>query len=104
MIVLITLVLAAVFFVFDMLTPLGIGEWGLYLIPLLISFHARPRRYPLVLAGVATVLIAIGFPGTGAKIDLRWELLNRGIGALVLWLTAVLLIKRKAAELALKGQ
>src|ERR1700677_2332174 len=98
MIVLITLILAAGFFVFDLLTPLGIGEWGLYLVPLLISFHARTRRYPLVVAGISTMLIAIGYWGAATGVDPRWALLNRSIGVLVLWLTAVLLIKRKTAE------
>jgi hypothetical protein len=54
MIVLITIFLALGIFVFDVLTPLGIGEWGWYLIPLLISFHARPRRYPLFLSAIST--------------------------------------------------
>jgi PAS domain S-box-containing protein len=101
MIVLITLLLTAGIFVFDVLPPLGIGEWGLYLIPMLISFHAQPRRYPLMLAALCTGLLVIGYWCSAAGIDPQSALLSRGIGVCVLWMTAVLLVKRKCAEAAL---
>jgi len=103
MIVPATLLLTAGILVFDLLTPLGGAEWCLYVIPLLLGFYARPRKFPLVLAGTATFTIAIGFFWSPPPTDPQWELLNRGVGAVVLWLTAFLLVKSKNAELALKN-
>jgi PAS domain S-box-containing protein len=55
-----------------------------------------------VLAGISTIFVAIGYWKSPPGIASHWALLNRSIGVAMLWLTAVLLVKRKTAELALK--
>ncbi len=101
MIVLTTLFLAFGILVIDLLTPLSSGEWGLYLIPLLISFRARQKSYPYLFLGICTVFTGVVFwqslPYTGTKAAVS----SRVGGVVALWVTAVLLAQRKRTEEAL---
>src|SRR4051794_15588691 len=98
MIVLITLVFAAILFALDLVVPSGLGEWGIYLIPLLLSFRARQWRYPLVFAGICTVLLILGFFLSKVAFDAGLVAINRSVGVAVLWITAILLVQRKRSE------
>src|SRR4051812_42791704 len=98
----ITLVFAGILFALDLVVPAGLGEWGMYLIPLLLSFRARQRRYPLVFAGICTGLLILGFFGSEPGFDPGLVAINRSVGIAVLWITAILLVQTKRTQQALK--
>jgi len=54
-------VLTAGIFFLDWLTPLGVVDWVLYFIPLLLSFYAGARFSPMLLAIVFSTLTGMGF-------------------------------------------
>src|SRR5258708_32074761 len=93
-----TLALAAGLFVLDLLTPSGTGEWGLYLIPVLISFRARQEWYPLALSGVCGVMAVLGSLWSPAAVDIRYVALDPTGGVAVLLLKGGLLVTPKPAE------
>ncbi|MDB6121520.1 MAG: Multi-sensor signal transduction histidine kinase [Pedosphaera sp.] len=103
MIVLVTLFLALGFFVLDLVAPIGLGEWGLYMLPLLLTLRVKKWWYPFVFAALCTILLLMGLhyspPG---GVETKWGITNRYVGTSVLWITAALLVQRKRAELALR--
>ncbi|MDB6015948.1 MAG: Multi-sensor signal transduction histidine kinase [Pedosphaera sp.] len=103
MIIFVTLVLAAGMLAFDIVTPLGVGEWGMYIVPLLFTIRARQRWYPYVFAGICTVMVILGVFCSAPGINSTVAMLNRGVGIAVLWITAVLLVKRRQVEEALQS-
>lgn len=104
MLIITTLLLALGGLIFDVLTPFGTGEWGIYLIPLLLSPRARQPAYPLWFAGLCTVCVVVGGVWSPPGVELEWAWLSRGIGVVVFWLTAGLLMQRRQAERALQIQ
>jgi PAS domain S-box-containing protein len=86
----------------DWLTPRGYAEWILYLIPVLLASRTQSCREPVVVTAICTVLVVVGFflspPGVAAQL----AILNRSLAVAVLWLMAVLLVKRIQAEAALR--
>src|SRR5579859_2019097 len=102
MIVLATLCIAAALFVLDLFTPLGVGKWGVYVIPLLIAFRARQRWYPFAFAALCSALLAVHFFYSPVGFDRRWLAPGRLMGTAVLWIIAGLLVQRKRAEAALR--
>ncbi|MBI4517038.1 MAG: PAS domain-containing protein [Deltaproteobacteria bacterium] len=87
--------LTAGIFVFDLLTPLGIADWALYALPLVLT--SSSLRRPLHYAAVVTVLVVVGLfyspPG-----PLGAAIFNRSSGILVLWVVAALLARSARAE------
>lgn len=79
--------LMAVVFVLDLLTPLGIAIWALYVLPLGLSL----RYLTFVVAGACTVLIMLGylFSPPGAPFDVT--VINRSLGVSMVWITAFFL-------------
>src|SRR5579885_2854994 len=104
MLVLTTLILALCCLTFDLLTPLSTGEWGLYLVPLLLTSRVRQPRYPLWFAGLCTALTAFGFWFAPHGVSVKWGLLSRAFGIIVFWLTAFLVMQRRQSERALHDQ
>jgi signal transduction histidine kinase len=102
MLIAITLLLALGCLAFDLATPLSTGEWGLYLIPLLISPQARQPRYPLWFAAICTIFVVAGGVFSQPGVDVKWAVLSRCIGVVALWLTAMLLTQRKQVEETLR--
>jgi membrane protease YdiL (CAAX protease family) len=52
-----SLLLLGGIFVLDLVTPVSFPAWLLYLVPLFVIPSAAARRYPVILAGICTVLI-----------------------------------------------
>lgn len=79
---------AAAVFVIDLLTPLGVAMWALYVPVILVAAPLGRPRAVLLLAAVCTILTVAGFflsrPGGSAD----WGLGNRAMGVLALWLSA----------------
>ena len=92
----------AVVFAGDAFTPLGVSVWLLYLPLVMGSIRAEGRRAPWVVAGCATILLALSFflkpPGISPSV----ALVNRGIATVALWTSAALVhrVRSAAFELA----
>ena len=94
----IPLVTAGVF-VLDLVTPVGVADWVLYFIPLLLAFYANSRYSPFVLVAVFSMLTVIGFylSPAGMKPDLA--LINILLGIGTLWAAAAMIAKlQRSAE------
>jgi signal transduction histidine kinase len=98
---LVTIILAAEVFVADLVLPLGLAVWLPYAAIVLISLWAPRRRHTTIVATAATVLIILGHflsPLALAGVASLQSLLNRALGVLVIWITALLCLQRKRGE------
>lgn len=77
-----------VVFIGDVVTPLGFAEAILYVVPLLLSTFLYDPRLPLRLAGISTVLVAIGFALSPPGAPVAYAVLNRTLVVIVLWTAA----------------
>lgn len=96
-----TLGLAALIFLVDWVTPPGTAEWMLYFVPALFTARSRYLRFPVVYAGICTLLIAIGFffpPIQMSETDFEMGIIRRMIMAFILWATTLFLMQRKQSE------
>ncbi|WP_347304306.1 response regulator [Croceibacterium sp. TMG7-5b_MA50] len=59
--------------------PLGTAVWVLYLVPTVLAYTVQRRWAPVIVAGMATVLMVIGFAYAPAGIDAEVALINRGL-------------------------
>jgi PAS domain S-box-containing protein len=100
----ITALLTGGIFFLDLLGPLGLAEWLLYFLPLLVVSRAPRPLPPLIVAAAATVLIAAGFvlDSHPALLESRLSAVNRTLGAAALWVTAIVLAQRRQAYEALR--
>jgi PAS domain S-box-containing protein len=78
-------------FVIDWMTPLGVADWVLYFIPLLVSFYCGGRFSPLLLAAIFSVLTVMGFYLSPPGMESRIALINVLLGLGTLWAVAMLL-------------
>ena len=92
-------VLAAGIFVLDLLTPLGVVDWVLYFIPLLLSFTPM-AAIPAFLAGaVFSMLSVMGFYLSPGRDGPGLALINLLLGIGTLWVVAVMVAKlRRSAD------
>ena len=98
---LVTIILAAEVFAADLVLPLGLAVWLPYAAIVLISLWAPHRRHTTIVATAATVLILLGHflsPLALAGVTSLQSLLNRALGVLVIWITALLCLQRKRGE------
>jgi PAS domain S-box-containing protein len=92
---------AAVFCI-DMLTPLGMGEWVLYLIPLLILSRRTQPVGIVICAASIIMLIVLGFALSPHGLPREVSLIARAVGIVTLAVTALLLLQRQQTETALR--
>ena len=99
---LVPLTIAGVFFVIDLITPMGWMVWlpyvGLMLVPLLWS----DRPSPVLLASTFTAFIILSFIVDYFYIPLdvepKYAIFNRGLGIIMLWLIAALMVRQQRIE------
>ena len=95
--------LIAGIFVLDILTPLGVVVWILYLIPLGLTLWVANRRATFLVAGMCAVLTVAGFflssPG-----PLRTSIVNRSMMIVTLGAIAVLVWNEKKTRHALSRE
>jgi signal transduction histidine kinase len=97
----VTIILIAEVFVADLVFPLGLAVWLPYAALVLISLWAPHRRYTIIVATATTLLIILGYflsPLALAGVASLQSLLNRALGVLVIWVTALLCLQRKRGE------
>jgi CheY-like chemotaxis protein len=82
--------------VLDVVSSLGVAVWVFYLVPVGLTLLGARAAAPLVVAGVATLGIAVGYflsPPMLAGLDPAFPPINRAMGIGVLW--AVALVARQ---------
>ena len=80
---------AAAVFITDLLTPLGVAEWVLYLPVILAPVWFNNSRQVVVASALCSALVVVGFFLSPPGILHSWDLINRGMGLTALWLTAL---------------
>lgn len=84
------IVLATIFiFIIDIITPLGVMIWILYLIPLFLTVYLSWKYAPLVLTGVFILLMAASLFLSPRDISLEYAVLDRAFFALILVIASV---------------
>lgn len=89
-------------FLLDLLTPLGVAEWLLYLLPIALSAQPERPRAPLLLATACTGLTALGYLFSPSGIDPWTAALNRAMGVFALWVVALSLARGVRARVVLR--
>lgn len=79
---------AAAVFIIDLLTPLGVAIWALYVPVILVAAPLGRPKAVLLLAAACTILTVAGFFLSRPGGSLDWGLGNRAMGLLALWLSA----------------
>jgi PAS domain S-box-containing protein len=79
----------ALIFIIDILTPLGVMVWILYLIPLFLTAYLSWKYAPLVLTGAFILLMIISLFLSPRDISLEFALLNRAFFAMILIIASV---------------
>lgn len=74
----------AFIFLFDTLTPLGLVNWILYLIPLFLTVYLSWKYAPFVMTGVFVVLMVVSLFLSPRDVSLELALLNRIFFAMIL--------------------
>jgi PAS domain S-box-containing protein len=69
--------LTGIIFIFDIVTPLSLVVWTLYLIPLFLTVYVRQRNAPLYMAGAIVLLSTGGIFLSVADIPVGNALINR---------------------------
>jgi CheY-like chemotaxis protein/signal transduction histidine kinase len=95
----------AVVFVIDVRTPIGVATWLLYLLPILMCFLSPKPWLPLLLATAATGLIVSDWflsPRGAGSSDIAQ--INRGMGLICIWTTAILARNTLVTRMRLREQ
>ena len=88
--IIVYIVLATAFiFIIDVITPLGVMIWILYLIPLFLTVYLDWKYAPLFMTGVFIILMAISLFLSPRDISIEYALLNRAFFALILIITSI---------------
>ena len=78
-------VLSVMVFALDLLTPLGLVLWTLYLIPLGLASWCSMRCLLPITAGVCSVLVTLGYFYSPPGIPYEYVVTNRSLGIVMLW-------------------
>ena len=98
---LVSLALLPVLFALDQYLPLGVAAGIAYVIPVLLTLWSS-RRLTLAVAGIASLLVLADLLLAPAA-ALNWMVaLNRAMSLLMIWTTAILVLLRRHAELAVE--
>lgn len=98
---LVSLALLPVLFALDEYLPPGIAAGIAYVIPVLLTLWSS-RRLTLAVAGIASLLVLADLL-LGPAAALNWMVaLNRALSLLMIWMTAILVLLRRHAELAVE--
>ena len=82
--------LATIFiFIIDIITPLGVMIWIMYLIPLFLTVYLSWKYAPLVMTGVFILLMTASLFLSPRDISIEYALLNRAFFALILIITSI---------------
>jgi len=84
------IVLATIFiFIIDIITPLGVMIWILYLIPLLMTVYLSWKYAPLVMTGVFILLMAVSLFFSPRDMSIEYAILDRTFFSFILVIASV---------------
>ena len=83
--------LTVIVFVLDLMIPLGIAIWALYILPLGLTRWSSLGPLTFVLAGACTALIVLGYFYSPAGAPFDVAVINRSLGVLMVWIAAFFL-------------
>ena len=92
----VVLALTVIVFVLDLLTPLGIAIWILYILPLGLTRWSSFRPLTASVAGACTPLLILGYFYSPPGIEPETAFINRLLGISMLWIAAFFLRVEKA--------
>jgi hypothetical protein len=98
------LALIVIVFVLDLLTPLGIVIWVLYVIPLGLTSWSAVKRLLPISAGVCSVLILLGYFYSPPGVSFEYAVINRSLGIAMLWVVVFFLWPRQERREPWNGQ
>jgi len=93
-------VLMIVPFVADLMTPLGIAVWVIYLLPIVLAYLTWRSEVPVILAVLATVFMVVGYVLSPSGVGGQIAIFNRGFGvfsACVMGIVGYFFIRNKVA-------
>ena len=102
--VLLTAVLLLIMLIWDLNLPPGVIHGIPYVVLISISYWLPWRHAPTVLAAVGTVLIVVGYLYSTSRVATTALLLNVGLEAAVLWVTAFLVLRYRASSRSLEDR
>ncbi|WP_421988444.1 response regulator [Roseococcus sp.] len=76
-------------FIADLLLPLNIAVWVLYLVPAALAYLVWRPSVPLILAAATTVLIWLGYLYSPPGGQLQTAMINRSFGVVTAWIIGV---------------
>lgn len=82
----------------DMVTPIGLAIWIFYLLPVCLCVFVDRPAMPLWTAGLATVLIGVGYLVSPAGGNPTTAVINRASGAVVIWFLSVAVYRYIVAQ------
>ena len=85
----VVLALTIIVFVLDLMTPLGIAVWMLYVLPVGLTRWSPFRPLTACAAGASTALIIVGYFSSHPGIDPQIAVINRLLGISMFWITAL---------------
>ena len=88
-------VLIGIVFVLDLLTPLGIVIWVLYVIPLGLTTWSSVRRLLPISAGGCSMLMILGYFFSPLGVSFEYAVINRLLGIVMLWVVAFFLWSKR---------
>jgi hypothetical protein len=90
-VIVVIVALTGIVFILDVLTPLGIAIWAMYVLPLGITRWSSVSHLGFIVAGACTLLIMLGYVYSPPSAALEVGIMNRGLGVLMVWITAFFL-------------
>ena len=88
-------VLIAIVFTLDLLTPLGVVIWVLYVIPLGLAGWSSIRGLLPITAGVCSVLVIFGYLYSPSGASFEYVVINRTLGIAMLGIVVFFLWSKR---------
>lgn len=80
----IVFIITLLVFGLDLITPLGMATWALYVLPIGLTRWSNVQQLTVIIGAICSVLIVVGYvfsPGSASEI----AIVNRGLGLLMVW-------------------
>jgi GAF domain-containing protein len=97
-------VTAVAIFISDLLLPLGIAEAVPYVAVVLISLRSPHKQDPFLVAVGCSILTMLGYVFSGEGAETWMAVVNRGIAIFAIWVTAILAMQIKEADITARTQ
>ena len=95
---------AVAIFISDLLLPLGIAEAVPYVAVVLISLRSPHKQDPFLVAVGCSLLTFLGYVLSAEGAEAWMAVVNRGIAIFAIWVTAILAMQIKEADITARTQ